>query len=104
MNPAPYQIQEQPFIRRFLRRLPSDLAASFTAEQLMAVHRLFGMRYAMAHLLDLRRTIRLPWGCFYVVLLAGRDERQSPGGAYATLAATAATMGSLGAMAMLFLP
>ncbi len=63
------------FIARFLARVPREVAGSFTAEQLGAVQRAFGMRYAMDHAVDVRRRLRLPWGRYYVVLLAGRDRR-----------------------------
>ncbi len=64
-----------PFISRFLSRVPKEIAGSFTADQLQAVQRAFGMRYVMDHSVDMRRTVRLPWGRFYVVFLAGRDQR-----------------------------
>ncbi len=64
-----------PFISRFLARVPEEVAASFTSDQLHAVQRAFGMRYVMDHAVDMRRTLRLPWGRFYFVLLAGRDQR-----------------------------
>ena len=62
------------FTRRFLARVPPEVASSFSADQLAAVQRAFGMRYAAEHLIDMRRSIRLPWGRFYLVLLAGRDR------------------------------
>ncbi len=61
---------------RFLARLPPALARSFSAEQLEAIHHAFGMRYRMDHAIDLRRTLSLPWGRFYVVFLAGPDHRR----------------------------
>ena len=67
------------FIRRFLARLRPDVAASFTPDQLAAVQLAFGMRYAAGHTVDLRRTMTLPWGRFYVVLLGGRDRRTQAG-------------------------
>ena len=67
------------FTRRFLARLRPDVAASFTPEQLAAVQLAFGMRYAADHAVDLRRTMTLPWGRFYVVLLGGRDRRTQAG-------------------------
>ena len=68
---------ENDFSSRFLARLPKDVAASFTPDQLAGIQRVFGMRYAMDHAIDLRRTVRLPWGHYYVVLLVGRDWRQA---------------------------
>jgi hypothetical protein len=73
MQPLPHDTN--PFIARFLARLPRELAASFSPEQLEAVQCVFGMRYAMEHAIDMRRTLRLPWGRYYIVLLAGRDRR-----------------------------
>ncbi len=63
------------FIARFLARVPREVAASFTPAQLQAVQRAFGMRYVMEHAIDQRRTLHLPWGRYYLVLLAGRDRR-----------------------------
>jgi hypothetical protein len=64
------------FIARFLARVPPDVAGNFTPDQLIAIRRAFGMRYEMAHLLDIRRYLRLPWGRFYLVVLFGRDYRR----------------------------
>lgn len=66
------------FIARFLRRVSPEVAASFTPDQLAAVQHAFGMRYAMDHAVDVRRTMSLPWGRFYLVLLGGRDRRREP--------------------------
>jgi hypothetical protein len=65
------------FIARFLARVPPDLGASFTATQLTAIQRAFGMRCTMEHALDLRRHVRLPWARYYLVVLCGRDHRPS---------------------------
>lgn len=65
-----------PFQRRFLARVPAGLATSFTDEQLEAVQMVFGMRYAARHGVDCRRSLSLPWGHYYLVLLAGRDWRR----------------------------
>jgi len=69
------QFQSDPFIRRFLAGMPRDVADSFSPDQLAAVRRAFGMRYAQRHAVDLRRSVRLPGGKVYVVLLAGRERR-----------------------------
>ena len=45
-----------------------------TQAQLTAIGRAFGMRYEAPHALDIRRHLRLPWGRYYLVLLAGRDR------------------------------
>jgi hypothetical protein len=62
------------FIRRFLARVPPEIAATFSPDQLAAVQRAFGMRYAAEHAVDVRRSVPLPWGRYYLVLLAGRDR------------------------------
>ncbi len=105
MNAASSRIRQQPFIRSFLRRLPAEVATTFTADQLAAVQRMFGMRYTMEHLLDLRRTVRLPWGRFYLVVLAGRDDRQDARWrlGFAPLAVVAAAVGAAGAAAVLLI-
>jgi hypothetical protein len=95
------QSQCNPFIDGFLGRVPRDIADSFTPDQLSAVQRAFGMRYAMAHRVDLRRTVRLPWGRFYLVLLAGRDDRADGRASFTPYLAAAALVGMAGAVLML---
>ncbi len=70
--PAP----DPDFAARLRARVPADVAASFTPDQLAAMQRAFGTRYAMEHAVDVRRTVTLPWGRFYLVLLFGRDRRR----------------------------
>jgi hypothetical protein len=67
------------FATRLLSRVPPDVAASFTADQVDALRLAFGMRYGEEHLLDIRRIVHLPFGRFYLVLLAGRDWRREGG-------------------------
>ena len=59
------------FLARFLARVPRDVAQSFTAPQLAAIRSVFGLRYAPAHRVDVRRRI----GRWYLVILAGSDGR-----------------------------
>ena len=70
-----FKTSDDAFTSRFLARLPRDIAASFSPEQLKAIHSAFGMRYAVEHGVDVRRTVSLPWGRYYFVMLAGRDRR-----------------------------
>jgi hypothetical protein len=67
------------FTSRFLARVPQDVAATFTPEQLRAVRAAFGMRYVADHAIDARGLVNLPWGRFYVVFLAGREARRDHG-------------------------
>ena len=62
---------------RFLDRLTPELADSFTSEQLAAVEMHFGMRYRVAHVIDWRTRIRLPFVKLYFVILAGHDRRNA---------------------------
>ena len=77
--PETTSLERNPFTDRFLARMPGDIATTFTAEQLAAVQMAFGMRYAVNHGIDFRRTLSLPWGRFYLVLLCGRDWRREGG-------------------------
>lgn len=77
--PETTSLGRNPFTDRFLARVPVDIATTFTAEQLAAVQMAFGMRYAVNHGIDFRRTLSLPWGRFYLVLLSGRDWRREGG-------------------------
>lgn len=70
-------LPDEGFTRKFLRSLPPDLAASFTAEQLAGVQRAFGLRHGPRHPLDLRRSVWTPWGRIYLVLLAGPERRST---------------------------
>ena len=85
------------FIARFLARVPPDLRASFTATQLTAIQRAFGMRYTMEHALDLRRHVRLPWARYYLVVLCGRDHRPSESAHRHPLRAHAVALAALAA-------
>jgi hypothetical protein len=67
-------LSDSPFIRRFLGGMPRDMADSFTPDQLQAVQRAFGMRYATEHTVDVRRRVGLLGRKFYVVLLIGGER------------------------------
>jgi hypothetical protein len=85
--------------------VPAEIAGSFSAEQLAAVQRAFGMRYSAGHALDLRRSVALPWGRYYFVMIAGRDRPSSRAGWIASsLIATVAALGSAMLLACAILP
>ena len=63
------------FTNKFFSRIPADIAATFTEQQLMAVKMAFGGRAWGAHWVDIRRSLPLPRGRLYVVLLMGREHR-----------------------------
>lgn len=62
-------------LERFLNRLPEDVAASFTTEQLSAMQAALQFTQWRRHPVDLRMTIPLLWKRFYVVLVAGPERR-----------------------------
>lgn len=62
-------------MRQFLARIGPEAAASFTPTQRAAIELHFGMRYRVDHSIDWRRRIALPFARFYVVLLAGKEQR-----------------------------
>jgi len=67
--------RNDPFIAKFLSRVPSDIAASFTDDQLLAVKMAFGARSWGIHAVDFRRSFLLFGHRLYVVLLMGRERR-----------------------------
>ncbi len=66
---------ESAALRQFLNRISADEAASFTPAQRAAIDLHFGMRYRADHMIDWRRRFRLPFLKFYIVLLAGNENR-----------------------------
>ena len=69
---------EDPFQKLFFSRIPTEIAQSFSAEQLEAVKLAFGARSPGAHVLDLRFSVPFGERSWYVVLLAGQMRRLSP--------------------------
>jgi hypothetical protein len=70
-------LEHDPFFRKFLARVPGDVAATFSDSQLDAVKRAFGARTPGSHTVDLRFSLPLGRRRFYIVLLAGRERRSS---------------------------
>jgi hypothetical protein len=64
-----------PFFAAFFRRIPEEVAPTFTAAQLDAVKRAFGARYRGAHAIDIRLSLPLRRRSLYLVLLAGTERR-----------------------------
>jgi len=63
------------FIARFRARIDPAVGESFTPAQLSAIHTAFALRTLPRHSLDIRRSVRLPCGRFYVAVIAGREKR-----------------------------
>ncbi len=68
-------VQASPVLARFLARLPNDLAASFSADQLAAIELHFAMRYRVDHAINWRLRFGPARLRSYIVVLAGRDRR-----------------------------
>jgi hypothetical protein len=80
-----------PFIDKFFSRIPREVAASFTVEQLGAVKMAFGARSWGSHAIDVRKSFPLFWHRIYIVLLMGRERRDDE-----RLRAEGAMFGTLG--------
>ncbi|MBE7381466.1 MAG: hypothetical protein F6J95_008660 [Leptolyngbya sp. SIO1E4] len=64
-------------LERFLKRLPEEVADSFTVEQLQAMQSALQTTQWRRHPVDLRLTIPILWKKFYVVLVAGPERRSN---------------------------
>ncbi len=68
-------VARNPAMAQFLAKVGPELARSFSPAQLEAIELHFGMRHRVAHAIDWRRRFWVPFARFYVVVLAGREER-----------------------------
>jgi len=64
-----------PFLEKFYSRIHPSVAQSFTPAQIAAIKLAFGARTWGAHAIDIRLSFPLFWRRFYLVLLAGREQR-----------------------------
>ena len=62
------------FIKRFLSRVPADVAPTFTQAQLLAIED-FVINNRDRQAVDIRWTIPLVWFRFFIVVLAGAERR-----------------------------
>ncbi|MEM9817949.1 MAG: hypothetical protein AAF827_16300, partial [Cyanobacteria bacterium P01_D01_bin.6] len=76
---------KNPALERFLRRLPEDIANSFTTEQLQALQGALQSTHWRQHPVDIRLTIPVLWKRFYFVLIAGPDRRSKRRQIYAPI-------------------
>jgi hypothetical protein len=66
---------DDPFFRQFFDRIPTDVADTFTDDQLDAVKLAFATRSRASHAVDIRLSIPLLVRRVYVVFLAGGERR-----------------------------
>ncbi|ASC74337.1 hypothetical protein XM38_053130 [Halomicronema hongdechloris C2206] len=62
-------------LERLLARVPPRVAASFAPEQLEAIQKALEPRPWQRHPVDIRLSIPLLWRRFYLVLIAGEEQR-----------------------------
>lgn len=67
-----------PALNSLLKRMPPEVAESFTDEQLSHLHSALGARSWKKHSLDIRSTFPVPFAKsrIYFVLLMGRNRRE----------------------------
>ncbi|HAU90883.1 MAG TPA: 3-phosphoshikimate 1-carboxyvinyltransferase [Alteromonas sp.] len=71
-----HTIRDEAAIKNLLQRLPDDVAATFTDDQLAALHVALSGRTWGKHPLDIRGTLNLWRKRYYFVVLAGKDMRE----------------------------
>jgi len=64
-----------PFLDHYFKRIDPRLADSFTPEQCEAIKTMFGARGIAKHSLEVRRSLPIGRGRYYMVLLLGRERR-----------------------------
>ena len=64
-----------PFIDHYFKRIEPGIAASFTHEQCEAIKTMFGARGVAQHAVEIRRSLPIGRGRYYLVLLLGRERR-----------------------------
>lgn len=67
--------QRDPFLDHYFKRIDPRIAASFTAEQREAIKTMFGARGIARHAVEIRRSLPIGRGRYYLVLLLGRERR-----------------------------
>lgn len=69
---------DDPAVKSLLDRMPSEVASSFTKEQLSHLHSALGARSWKKHSVDIRSTFPIPFAKsrIYFVLLMGRNRRE----------------------------
>jgi hypothetical protein len=73
--PSNVDIRQDPGLQKLLSRMPADIGASFTEQQLAHLRIALGARQWGKHQLDLRGTLRIFRWRYYYVVVAGRNLR-----------------------------
>ena len=64
-----------PFLDHYFKRIDPQIAGSFTPEQREAIKTMFGARGIAKHSVEIRRSLPIGRGRYYLVLLLGRERR-----------------------------
>jgi hypothetical protein len=74
---APSPVDDEAFIRHFKSMMPADVASSFDDTQIKAITAVFGTRRWRQHAVDRRLVIPFFGRNFYLVALAGGEQRSA---------------------------
>lgn len=76
LDKAPLQsAARDPFIDHYFKRIDPRVAATFSADQCEAIKTMFGARGIAKHSVEVRRSLPIGRGRYYLVLLIGRERR-----------------------------
>lgn len=64
-----------PFLDHYFKRIDPRVATSFSPEQCEAIKTMFGARGIARHSVEIRRSLPIGRGRYYLVLLLGRERR-----------------------------
>lgn len=64
-----------PFLDHYFKRIDPRVATSFSPEQCEAIKTMFGARGIAKHSVEIRRSLPIGRGRYYLVLLLGRERR-----------------------------
>jgi hypothetical protein len=78
MQKTPDDIRQDPAMVKLLERMPAEISASFTEQQLAELRVALGARQWGKHKVDIRGTLGLGRWRYYYVLVAGRNLRDGP--------------------------
>jgi len=73
--PVPAATPLDPFLEHYFKRIDPRVAASFSPEQCEAIKAMFGARGMAQHAVEIRRSLPVGRGRYYLVLLLGRERR-----------------------------
>ena len=76
MKSDTHPVHQSQLLKRMLNKMPTEVAESFTEEQLIALNKAVGGFSWARHKVDLRGTISIWRSSYYFVILWGRNRRE----------------------------